>query len=277
MPRRHATTHAAKRPIRHARIKLLPRCGYTVKSRRMLRSRAIYVVDQKTGIVLTSRRADEVRPIASISKLMTAMVSLDMKHSLNIRLRVRDQDRDFIKYTGSRLKVGSVLSRRDMLHIALMSSENRAAAALSRDYPGGRAAFVAAMNRKARALGMKNTHFANATGLSPHNVSTARDLARLVAAANHYSLIRRFSTDTAQIVKPGHGRLAYVNSNPLVRAGSADIVLQKTGFINEAGHSVVMRLIVHGRPIIVVLLGAPGPHDHIADAIRIHRWLVCSL
>ncbi|GAA5242510.1 hypothetical protein BMMON2_53320 [Burkholderia mallei] len=170
-----------------------------------------------------------------------------------------------------------MLSRRDMLHIALMSSENRAAAALSRDYPGGRPAFVAAMNRKARTLGMKRTHFVNATGLSPRNVSTARDLSRLVAAASRYPRIKTFSTATSKTVFPGRGQLRYVNSDALVRAGDSSIVLQKTGFINEAGHCVVLRYAVRGRPVDIVLLGAPGPHDHVADAAKIRRWLTCSM
>ncbi|MFT4068156.1 serine hydrolase [Paraburkholderia sp.] len=256
---------------------LLARCGYTRRSRALLRSKAIYVVDERTQTVLTAKQADRVLPIASISKLMTAVVSLDAKRPLNAPLDVTPQDRDFDKFTGSRLSVGSRLSRHDMLHIALMSSENRAAAALSRDYAGGRPGFVAAMNAKARALGMRHTHFVNGTGLSPQNVSTARDLSLLVAAASRYPLIRAYSTDRSQVVWPGHGSLSYHNSDALVRAGDSAIVLQKTGFINEAGHCVVMRMLVHGRPIDIVVLGAPGPRDHIADVVRISRWLRCSL
>jgi len=229
--------------------------------------------------MLAEKQADRVMPIASISKLMTAVVSLDTRRSLNEPLNVTVQDQDFDKFTGSRLTVGSVLPRGDMLHIALMSSENRAAAALSRDYAGGRPSFVAAMNAKARALGMRHTRFVNGTGLSPQNVSTARDLARLVAAASRYPLIRAYSTDRDQLVFPGgpRTRLSYHNSNALVRGGDRSIVLQKTGFINEAGHCVVVRMIVHGRPIDIVVLGAPGPRDHIADVITIRRWLRCSL
>ncbi|MEK6350475.1 MAG: serine hydrolase [Burkholderia sp.] len=260
-----------------AKPQLLAGCGYTPATKRLLRSRAIYVVDERTGTVLLERNAKQIRPIASVSKLMTAVVWLDRRAPMAKALRVTAADRDTIKFTGSRLKVGSVLSRRDMLHIALMSSENRAAAALSRDYPGGRPAFLAAMNRKARALGMSNSHFVSPTGLSPHNVSTARDLAQLVAAAEHYAPIRTFSTDRGQIVRPGHGQLRYVNSNALVRGGDRRITLQKTGFINEAGHCVVMRYLIDGRPVDIVLLDAPGPADHIADAIRIRNWLACSL
>lgn len=263
--------------IAAVRPQLLASCGYTQASRQLLRSRAVYVVDERTGTVLAEKQANRILPIASISKLMTSVVALDSGAPLARRLKVGAQDRDYEKFTGSRLKVGSVLSRKDMLHIALMSSENRAAAALSRDYQGGRPAFVAAMNRKARTLGMVNTHFVNGTGLSPRNVSTARDLAKLVAAANRYPRIRAFSVDKRQTMTPGHGRLVYVNSNPLVRTGDDRITLQKTGFINEAGHCVVMRYMAHGRPVDIVLLGAPGPHAHIADAVRIRRWLDCSL
>ena len=268
------TAHGA-----HAGLRLLPRCGYTPKSRALLRARSVFVVDERTQTVLTEKQADRVMPIASVSKLMTAVVALDTRHALDAPLNVTVQDQDFDKFTGSRLSVGSVLSRHDMLHIALMSSENRAAAALSRDYAGGRPGFVAAMNAKARALGMRHTSFVNGTGLSPHNVSTARDLARLVAAASRYPLIRAYSTDRDQWVFPGgpRARLSYHNSNALVRSGDRSIVLQKTGFINEAGHCVVVRMMVHSRPIDIVVLGAPGPHDHIADVIRIRRWLRCSL
>jgi D-alanyl-D-alanine endopeptidase (penicillin-binding protein 7) len=257
----------------------LARCGYTPKSRALLRARAVYVVDERTHTVLTEKQADLVLPIASVSKLMTAVVSLDAKHALNTPLNVTVQDQDFDKFTGSRLSVGSILSRHDMLHIALMSSENRAAAALIRDYAGGRPGFVAAMNGKARALGMLHTSFVNGTGLSPQNVSTARDLSRLVEAASRYPLIRAYSTDRAQVVFPGggHAQLSYHNSNALVRAGGRSIVLQKTGFINEAGHCVVVRMMAHDRAIDIVVLGAPGPRDRIADVVRISRWLRCSL
>jgi len=278
--RRDAQQRAlASRKSSHASLRLLARCGYTPKSRALLRAKAVYVVDGRTHTVLTEKQADRVMPIASVSKLMTAVVSLDAKHKLNAPLNVTVQDQDFDKFTGSRLSVGSILSRHDMLHIALMSSENRAAAALSRDYVGGRPGFVAAMNAKARALGMRHTSFVNGTGLSPRNVSTARDLSLLVEAASRYPLIRAYSTDREQIVLPGSGRarLSYHNSNALVRGGDRSIALQKTGFINEAGHCVVVRMIVHGRPVDIVVLGAPGARDHIADVVRISRWLRCSL
>ncbi|MFM0056802.1 serine hydrolase [Paraburkholderia phytofirmans] len=270
---------ASRVSMSHKSPRLLARCGYTPKSRALLRARSVYVVDERTQTVLTEKQADRVMPIASVSKLMTAVVSLDAKHALNVPLSVTVQDQDFDKFTGSRLSVGSTLSRHDMLHIALMSSENRAAAALSRDYTSGRPGFVAAMNAKARLLGMRHTSFVNGTGLSAQNVSTARDLSLLVAAASRYPLIRAYSTDRDQVVLPGGGRasLSYHNSNALVRGGDRSIVLQKTGYINEAGHCVVVRMKVHGRPVDIVVLGAPGAHDHIADVVRISRWLRCSL
>ena len=282
--RRARTHHGARRPhrARHgphaaARPRLLARCGYSSQARRLLHSQSVYVLDVRTGTVLLERNANVVRPIASVSKLMTAIVARRAHRPLDGILRVTSLDRDTIKFTGSRLKVGARLSRRDMYHIALMSSENRAAAALSRDYPGGRRGFVAAMNRQARRLGMSHTHFVNPTGLSPHNVSTAADLARLVAAADRDPLIRRFSADKEEVVYPGEGELAYVNSNPLVRFGHWPVRVQKTGFINEAGHCVVIRVLAHGRPETIVLLGAPTRRDNILDTIQIGNWLKCSL
>ncbi|XXA08628.1 serine hydrolase [Paraburkholderia sp. A3BS-1L] len=259
--------------------RLLTRCGFTPASRRKLFSRSVYVVDEKTRTPLYARNADAVAPIASVSKLMTAVVWLDQHDTpLARHIAVTDADLDTLKFTHSRLPVGSSLSRADMLHIALMSSENRAAAALSRDYPGGRPAFVAAMNAKARKLGMPHTHFVNASGLSPHNVSTARELARLVRAANGYPLIRRYSTDKQQLVFTDPGKLLYVNTNRLVRYERVQASLQKTGFINESGHNMVMRVMVHGRrPVIVVMLDSASAEGSRLDGMRIAHWLNCSL
>nr|WP_240161004.1 serine hydrolase [Burkholderia sp. Ax-1719] len=259
--------------------RLLARCGFTMASRTRLFSRNIYIVDEQTHTQLYARNADHVVPIASVSKLMTAVVWLDQRHApLAQRIGVTSADLDTLKFTSSRLTVGSSLTRADMLHIALMSSENRAAAALSRDYPGGRPAFVAAMNAKARGLGMPHTHFVNATGLSPHNVSTARELASLVRAANGYPLIRRYSTDNEQQVPTGHGELQYVSSNRLVRYGRVQASVQKTGFINESGHNMVMRVMVHGRrPVIVTMLDSASAEGSRLDGERISHWLNCSL
>jgi D-alanyl-D-alanine endopeptidase (penicillin-binding protein 7) len=239
-----------------------------------LRSSVAYVVDQNTGEPLFDKNSHAVVPIASISKLMTAMVVLDSKLPMTDQLEVTDEDRDYEKGTGSRLSVGSVLSREDMLHIALMASENRAAAALSRYYPGGRPAFIAAMNAKAKALGMADTHFENSTGLSSSNVSSARDLVKLVNAAYQYPLIRKFSTDRTYEVYTGKRNLVYNSTNALIRGnGSWDIGLQKTGFINEAGECLVMQATIHGRPVVMVLLDSFGKYSRFADAARLRNWL----
>jgi D-alanyl-D-alanine endopeptidase (penicillin-binding protein 7) len=238
-----------------------------------LRSNVAFVVDQNTSEVLLDKNSTSVVPIASVTKLMTAMVALDSKLPLTDELEVTDEDRDYIKHTSSRLRVGSVLSREDMLHIALMASENRAAAALSRYYPGGRPAFIAAMNAKAKALGMNDTHFESPTGLTSENVSTARDLVKMVNAAYQYPMIRKFSTDRSYEVYPGKGVLAYNSTNALVRNPTWDIGLQKTGFINEAGECLVMQATIHGRPMIMVLLDSTGKYSRFADATRLRKWL----
>jgi len=240
-----------------------------------LRSSVAYVVDQNTNEPLFDKNSHAVVPIASITKLMTSMVALDSKLPLGDQIEVTDEDRDYEKGTGSRLSVGSVLSREDMLHIALMASENRAAAALSRYYPGGRPAFIAAMNAKAKALGMNDTHFENSTGLSSQNVSSARDLVKMVNAAYQYPLIRKFSTDRSYEVNTGKRVLAYNSTNALVRSSNStwDIGLQKTGFINEAGECLVMQATIHGRAMVMVLLDSYGKYSRFADAVRLRNWL----
>ncbi|REE18014.1 murein-DD-endopeptidase [Paraburkholderia sp. BL27I4N3] len=239
----------------------------------MLRSSVAYVIDQNSGESLFDKNSRAVVPIASITKLMTAMVVLDSKEAMTDQIEVTDEDRDYEKNTGSRLSVGSVLSREDMLHIALMASENRAAAALSRYFPGGRPAFLAAMNAKARQLGMTDTHFENPTGLTSQNVSSARDLVKMVNAAYQYPLIRKFSTDHSYEVYTGKRSLAYNSTNALVRNPTWDIGLQKTGFINEAGECLVMQATIHGRPMIMVLLDSSGKYSRFADATRLRTWL----
>ncbi|VVE20697.1 D-alanyl-D-alanine endopeptidase [Pandoraea morbifera] len=274
----HSAKAAAPQVSTDAKPRLLARCGFTPASRKRLFSRAVYIVDEKTHTPLFAKNADQVRPIASLSKLMTAVVWLDSGPSMRTPLTVTYADLDTLKFTRSRLLVGSTLSRADMLHISLMASENRAAAALSRDYPGGRPAFIAAMNAKARALNMPNTRFENSTGLSPRNVSTARELARLVRASNRYALIRRYSIDHQQRVRTGKGQLQYVNTNRLVRYGKVHASVQKTGFINESGHNMVMRVMVHKqRPVIVTMLGSDTPEGSRLDGVRIAHWLSCSL
>lgn len=240
----------------------------------MLRSSIAYVVDEGTAAPLLNRNSSSIVPIASISKLMTAMVVLDAKEPLTDTLMVTDEDRDYEKGSGSRLSVGSRLSREDMLHIALMSSENRAAAALSRYYPGGRPAFVEAMNRKAQSLGMVSTKFEDPTGLNFHNVSTAQDLVKMVEAASKYPLIRQFSTWPSYDVDTGRARLHYANTNALVHNATWEIGLQKTGFINEAGECIVMQTTIHQRPVVMVLLDSVGKYSRVADAQRVRDWLI---
>ncbi|AKC72279.1 hypothetical protein MB84_09650 [Pandoraea oxalativorans] len=272
------TTAASAQVSTDAKPRLLARCGFTPASRKRLFSKAVYIVDEKTHTPLFALNADQVRPIASLSKLMTAVVWLDSGPAMRAPLTVTNADLDTLKFTHSRLAVGSTLSRANMLHISLMASENRAAAALSRDYPGGRPAFISAMNAKARLLNMPNTRFENATGLSPRNVSTARELARLVRASNGYALIRRYSIDHQQLVPTGKGQLQYVNTNRLVRYGKVHASVQKTGFINESGHNMVMRMMVHKtRPVIVTMLGSDTPEGSRLDGVRIAHWLSCSL
>ena len=238
-----------------------------------LRSSVAYVVDQNTSETLFDKNSRAVVPIASITKLMTAMVVLDSHMPLTEEIAVTDEDRDYEKFTGSRLSVGSVLNREDMLHIALMASENRAAAALSRYYPGGRPAFIAAMNAKAKSLGMTDTHFENSTGLTSQNVSSARDLVKMVNAAYQYPLIRKFSTDRSYDVFTGKRKIAYNSTNALIRNASWDIGLQKTGFINEAGECLVMQANVNGRPVVMVLLDSYGKYSRFADAGRLRSFL----
>ncbi|GAB3628267.1 D-alanyl-D-alanine carboxypeptidase [Pandoraea terrae] len=238
-----------------------------------LRSSVAYVIDEQTSEVLFDKNSQAVLPIASITKLMTAMVAIDANVPMTDAMQVTDEDRDYEKGTGSRLSVGSTLSREDMLHIALMSSENRAAAALSRYYPGGRPAFIEAMNRKAKELGMADTRFADPTGLTSQNVSSARDLVKMVKAAYQYPLIRRFSTDSSYDVNTGRRELHYSSTNHLVGHNGWDIGLQKTGYISEAGQCLVMQTTIDGRPMIMILLDSTGKYSRFADATRVRKWL----
>lgn len=230
----------------------------------------------ETGEVISERNGNRVMPIASLTKLMTALVVLDANLRLNEMLTVTNADIDRIKGTGSRLAIGSRLSRAEMLHIALMSSENRAASALARHYPGGQRAFVEAMNAKARMLGMWNTRYADSTGLNPRNVSTAQDLAKLAAAAASYPLIRQYSTDEQSYVRTNKRQLHYLNSNRLIREGQWEFTLSKTGYIREAGRCLVLGTKVNREPVIMVLLNAETTNDRVADAKRIKTWLESS-
>jgi D-alanyl-D-alanine endopeptidase (penicillin-binding protein 7) len=238
-----------------------------------LKSNAAFVVEQSSSRVLFEKNSDVSLPIASITKLMTALVTVEARLDMDEVIEVSDEDLDKEKGTGSRLHVGARLSRSDMLHIALMSSENRAASALGRHYPGGRAVFVAAMNAKARQLGMQDTHYVDSTGLSSENRASARDLVKLVNAAYRYPLIREYSTDTKYVVKPGGRPLEYASSNRLVANPAWEIGLQKTGYIAEAGRCLVMQAMIRGRAVIMVLLDSQGKYTRLADAGRVRKWL----
>jgi D-alanyl-D-alanine endopeptidase (penicillin-binding protein 7) len=238
-----------------------------------LRSSTALVQDAGTGEVVINKNADSVTPIASITKLMTAMVIIDRGLDLDARIVVSREDVDFKKGTRSRLQPGAILTRDELLILALMSSENRAAAALGRTYPGGNAAFIAAMNAKAAALGMNDSHFVDPTGLSAGNVASARDLAKLVRAAHEYPLIREYSTRERHTVQV-HGRpLRFANTNGLVRSTQWEIGLSKTGYISEAGRCLVMHVRLASKDLIVVLLDSWGKQSRVGDANRIKRWL----
>lgn len=242
-----------------------------------LRSAAALVIDQEEGRLLYAKNTDAVMPIASITKLMTAIVVLESGASLDEPIIVTRSDVDRLKGTSSRLRLGVKLPRKEMLRLALMASENRAASALARHHPGGTPAFVEAMNRKAKELGMHDTRFVDATGLNPNNVSTALDLAMLVNAGYQYPLIRDYTTtDSVRLALNGkrkRGALAFQNSNVLVRNGQWDIGLSKTGYISEAGRCLVMQARIAAKPVIIVLLDSWGKFTRVGDANRIKRWV----
>lgn len=238
-----------------------------------LQSNVAFVVDQSSSKVLFEKNSGVSLPIASITKLMTSLVVVESKLDLNEMLEVTTDDLDKEKGTSSRLKVGAQLSRGDMLHIALMSSENRAASALGRNYPGGLPAFVNAMNAKARQLGMLDTHYVDSSGLSSQNVASARDLVKLINAAYQHPIIRQYSTDSKYVVNPGGRPLEYSTTNKLVANPTWEIGLQKTGYIAEAGRCLVMQAMVEGRAIVMVFLDSKGKYSRLADAGRIRKWL----
>jgi D-alanyl-D-alanine endopeptidase (penicillin-binding protein 7) len=242
-------------------------------SKLSLKSSAAVVFDQATGEILYGKNSQAIHPIASISKLMTAVVVFDAKLDPSEMIQVTDEDVDYLRNTHSRLHVGAALTRDEMLRLALMASENRAAAALSRAYPGGREAFIRAMNAKALSLGLIGTRFADSTGLSSTNVSTAEDLAALVAHAHTYAKIREYSTARQHDTEVAGRMLAFRNTNGLVSNAGWGIGLSKTGFINEAGRCLVMQAQLAGRAVIIVLLDSWGTHTRSADALRVRQWL----
>jgi D-alanyl-D-alanine endopeptidase (penicillin-binding protein 7) len=238
-----------------------------------LRSAVALVQDASSGETLIAKNQDTVLPIASITKLMTALVLLEANLNLAQRVAISDEDYDSVKGTRSRLRAGTVLTRDELLLLALMSSENRAAAALARTFPGGTEAFVAAMNARAQTLGMSDTRFVDASGLSSGNVSSAQDLARLVSAAHEHPLIRDYSTRESAMVHALGRRLGFRNTNGLVGSAHWEIGLSKTGYISEAGRCLVMRVRMASRDLVVVLLDSWGKYSRLGDANRIRKWL----
>ena len=238
-----------------------------------VRSAAVLIIDEANSSVLYQRQAAIAAPIASITKLMTALVVLDAGQSLDELITVTKEDTNSVKGAHSRLPIGAKVTRGDLLHIALMSSENRAAHALGRNFPGGVSAFVAAMNAKAKALSMHTAHFVDPTGLSGMNVASAYDLAELVVAASKNVTIRAFSTDTAHSIPIGRSLLEFRNTNPLVSSPDWNIVVQKTGYLNEAGRCLVLKTVIEGREMVIVLLDSFGKYTRTADARRIRRWI----
>ena len=239
----------------------------------ILRSASALVMDQQTGEFLVQKQSKVVLPIASITKLMTAMVVLDAQIDLEELITIEPSDVDTLCYSPSRLPVGTRLSREDALLLTLMASENRAAHALGRTYPGGPEAFVIAMNAKARSLGLSKTHFEDSSGLSNGNTSSAQDLALMADAAYHYKLVREFTTMEEAAIHSGRRTLEFHNTNRLIRNPRWQIGLSKTGFTNEAGRCLVMQASVAQRSLLIVLLDAQGRLTRFADAKRIKQWI----
>jgi D-alanyl-D-alanine endopeptidase (penicillin-binding protein 7) len=241
-----------------------------------LKSSSVLIVDQNDSTVLYSRHSDVAAPIASITKLMTALVVLDAKQPLDENIQITNADRDFPKAAFSRLTVGATLTRGDLMHVALMSSENRAAHALGNNYPGGMPAMVIAMNAKAAALGMTHSHFVDPTGLSSENVASPEDLSKLVIAASKNRTIREYSTDKNYTVRVHKRMVEYRNTDNLVANPTWNIIVQKTGYITEAGKCLVMAAVIEGRSVVIVLLDSLGKYTRVADAKRIKAWMETS-
>jgi D-alanyl-D-alanine endopeptidase (penicillin-binding protein 7) len=242
-----------------------------------LRSSAALVLDLTDSSVLYARRSDVALPIASITKLMTALVVMEAGQPLDEMLAVTEDDRSFGKGSFSRLSPGTAFSRGELMHLALMASENRAAHALGRNYPGGVEACVIAMNAKARELGMTSAHFVEPTGLSDENVASPEDLAKLVMAAAKVAAIREYSTDSDFTVRIGRHMVRYRNTDSLVSKPDWNIVVQKTGYIHEAGRCLVMQTVIEERPVVIVLLNSSGKRTRVADARRVRRWVEATL
>ena len=242
-----------------------------------LRSSSALVLDTTHQSILYSRKADMAAPIASITKLLTVLVVADAGQPLDEPIQLTTEDRIVGKGASSRLVLGTTLTRGDLIHLALMSSENRAAHALGRNYPGGLPAFVQAMNAKARRLGMTSAHFVDPAGLSSDNVASAEDLSKLVIAASENPVIREYSTDPGYAVRVGRKMLEFRNTNALVNNPTWNIIVQKTGYITEAGRCLVMQAVIQGRTVVIVLLNSVGKNTRVADAVRIRRWMEAKL
>ncbi|WP_410498263.1 D-alanyl-D-alanine endopeptidase [Chitinibacter sp. S2-10] len=261
----------ARRDLQIARVNASPLSLYNPG----VQSSGVVVMNQQTGEVMYERNADNVVPIASITKLMTAMVVLDAHLPLNELITISNDDLDTLKNTGSRLSVGTTLTRGEMLLLALMSSENRAASALSHAFPGGRANFIRKMNEKAQQLGMVHSRFFDPTGLTPQNVATPRELSLMVKAAQRYPEIHQFSTASEYTFTSNvHGnQMVYRNTNPLVKNPDWTIGVSKTGYINEAGRCIVMQATINSMPVVMILMDSAGKQTRIGDAMRIRRWI----
>lgn len=245
----------------------------TVMLKPQLKSGSVLVLDEATQAVLLAQQADVAVPIASITKLMTALVILDAKLPMDEVIEISAADAKLERTNVSRLRVGTRLTRADLLHLALMSSENRAAHALGRSFPGGLTAVVKAMNVKAGALGMTRSVFVDPTGLNSGNVASPEDLSKLVVAASKNSIISAYSTDSRYTVHVGKHLLEYRNTNNLVANSGWDIAVQKTGYIEEAGKCLVMKAVIAGRSVVIVLLDSYGKYTRVADAKRIKQWM----
>jgi D-alanyl-D-alanine endopeptidase (penicillin-binding protein 7) len=269
--KRRSVVHVAAVPARPSYGQLAGL--HSVQDQLDLKSSVALVIDQDTREVLFSKNDSAVLPIASLTKLMTGLIVSEAKLPMDEMITITQDDVDTEKGSRSRLKVGTMLTRGELLHLALMSSENRAANALGRTYPGGPEAFVSLMNAKAKMLGMKDTRYVEPTGLSSRNQSSAHDLAMLVNTAYGDPVLREFSTSPGHQVAVGNRTLQYNNTNRLVKSPSWEIGLQKTGYISEAGQCLVMQAKIAGRKLIMVFLDSAGKLSRIGDAERVRKWM----
>ena len=269
------TTIKSSKVVKAVKVRAANVADFTKDGLPNLLSHAVMVFDQNTGRALFAKNADTAVPIASITKLMAAIVVLESKQSLDEPVIIGEADIDVLKNSRSRLPVGTAFRREDLIRLSLMASENRAAAALGRVHPGGTDAFVAAMNAKARQIGLTNTRFADASGLSPANVASPQDLALLVVEAAKFAPIREFSTaPELYVTLPESGRqLGFNNTNALVKSDSWNIGVSKTGFINEAGKCLVMQAMIGKNPVVIVLMDSWGRLTRVGDANRIKKWI----